>query len=488
MDFSAVNSQGSIYQLVDQYMQLEQIPRDKLVTQKTALNDKKKVFSELDSVLSALKTKLTQLTDVITNPFFAKTSSSSDSAKVGITAQGSSVSGNHSISVARLAKADTRVSNQFDDAGSSFGAFSSDQTFSITVGHPTDEDPDNRVQIDVTVAASVFSGSDAEVLTGISDAVSSAMSQAVSDELIDGDEVIHSSVVNEEIGKSRLVFSSEQTGYSYRMEFGASALLDTLNINAASQSSGTSGGYITNIGTSRTDSELNAQFTMDGLTFYRDGNVVDDALNGVTLKLLDTFADEETITIESDVTAVRGDVDEFIEKYNKAIKYLRENTKTDSTTHQQGALTNDTVYGSIISDFRGIVGASVSGTTSDDYTLLYNIGIEASEDGTLSVKDSDKFTSAIENNALYVSDLFNTDDGIANKLLDYIDNLVSAGGTINASKQQVDSQINSLNDRIAYMDEVLDKKKKQYFDQFTSLQQTMYQIQAQQQFFSSFLS
>ncbi len=488
MDYSAINSQGSIYQLIDQYMQLEQIPRNKLISQKEALNDRKKVFSELDSVLSALKTKLSYLTDTITNPFFAKTSSSSDTAKVDITAQGSAVSGNHSISIERLAKADTRVSNQFDDAGSSFGAFTTDQTFSISVGHPTDEDPDNRVQIDVTVAASVFSGTDAEILDGISDAISSAMSQAVSDELIDGDEVIHSSVVNEEIGKSRLVLSSEQTGYTYHMEFGSSALLDTLNINASTQSSGTSGGYITNVGTSRTDSELNSKFTMDGLTFYRDANVVDDALDGVTLKLLDTFVDTETITIQSDVTAVRGEVDAFIEKYNSAIKFLRENTKTNSVTHERGALTNDTVYGSIISDFRGIVGASISGTTSSDYTLLYNIGIEADEDGTLSVKDADKFTAALENNALYVSDLFNTDEGIANKLLDYIDKFVSAGGTINTSKQQVDSQITSMNDRIAYMDEVLDKKEKQYFDQFTSLQQTMYQIQAQQQFFNSFLS
>ena len=487
MDYSSINSQGSIYQLVDQYMQLEQIPRNKLISQKTALDDKKKVFSELDSVLSALKTKLSYLTDTITNPFYAKTSSSSDTAKVGITAQGSAVSGNHSISIERLAKADTRVSNQFDDAGSSFGAFTTDQTFSITVGHPTDEDADNRVQIDVTVAASVFSGTDAEVLEGISDAITSAMSQAVTDELIDGDEVIHSSVVNEEIGKSRLVLSSEQTGYTYHMEFGSSVLLDALNINASTQSTGTSGGYITNVGTSRTDSELNSKFTMDGLTFYRDANVVDDALDGVTLKLLDTFTDAETITIESDVSAVRSDVDEFIEKYNSAIKYLRENTKTNSVTHERGALTNDTVYSSIISDFRGIVGSSISGTTSSDYTLLYNIGIEAGEDGTLSVKDADKFTSALENNALYVSDLFNTEDGIANQLLDYIDRFVSAGGTINTSKQQVDSQISSLNDRIAYMDEVLEKKEKQYFDQFTALQQAMNEIQAQQQFFNSFL-
>lgn len=487
MDLSSVGSQGSIYQLIDQYMMLEQIPRNKLISQKIALDDKKKIFSELDSVLSALKTKLSYFTDPIVNPFFTKTSSSSDSEKVGITAQGSAVSGNHSISVERLAKADTRVSNQFNDSGTSFSGFTTDQTFSITVGHPTDEDPANRVQIDVTVEASVFSGTNDQALEGISNAIEAAMGQAVADELIDGDEVVHASVVNEEIGTSRLVLRSEQTGYTNRMEFGASALLDTLNINASTQSSGTSGGYITAVGTSHTDSELNAKFTMDGLTFYRDTNVVDDALNGITIKLLDTFSEEETITVQTDVDAVRTDVEDFIEKYNSAVKYLRDNTKTNATTHTRGALANDTVYGSIVSDFRGITGASISGTTSSDFTLLYNIGIETNEDGTLSIKNSDKFTAALEANSLYVSDLFNAEEGIASKLVDYIDRFVSAGGTINSSKKQIDSHLSSLNDRISYMDEILEKKEKQYFDEFTSLQQTMNQLQTQQQFFNSFL-
>lgn len=484
---SSVGSQGSIYDLIDQYMALEKIPRNKLVARKDGLNEKKNVFSELDSVLSALKTKLSTFTDVVVNPFFAKSSSSSDNAKIDITATGSAVSGNHTISIERLAKADTRVSNQFTDSGSSFGAFTTDQTFSIFVGHPTDTDPDNRVQVDVTVAASVFSGTDDEVLAGISDAINTAMGQAVADETIDGDEVVHSNVVNEQTGLSRLVLGSEQTGYTYRMDFGASSLLDTLGVNAAVASSGTSGGYITEIGTSRADSLLNSKFTMDGLTFYRDSNVVDDALNGVTLKLLDTFATPETVTIQTDVTAVRGQVDEFIEKYNDVIKFIREKTKTDPDTHERGALANDYFYGGMVSELRRITGSAVSGTTSSEYTLLYNIGIEANEDGTLSVKDSDKFTSALEANALYVSDLFNSDNGIAVQLTDYVDQFLSAGGSIASSKKQIDSQISSLNDRISYMDEILDKKEKRYFDQFTSLQETMYKLQSQQDFFSSFL-
>ena len=486
MDSYPISGQSSIYQLVDQYMQLERIPLNKLLDQKKALNDKKSVFSELDSYLSKIKTKLSYFTDPIVNPFFAKTSTTSDSEKVGITAQGSAISGNHSIIVDQLAKSDTRVSNQFDDANSDFTSFTTDQTFTIELGHPTDDDATNRVTVSVTVAAADLSGTNDDVLKAISDAINDAMSQAVTDDTLDGDEIAHASVVSEETGKSRLVLRSDQSGYTYRIDFGSSTLLDTLNINNNAQSSGTTGGYITAIGTGPTDSELNSKFTVDGLTYYRDGNVVDDAVEGLTLKLLDTFSTEETVTVQADVDAVKSDVEDFIKKYNDAIDYLRNQTKVNPETHKRGPLSNDSMYGSIVSDFRAIVSGNVEGTTSSDYTLLYDIGIEADQDGKLSIKDNDKFTAALETNALYVSDLFNTDNGIAAQLTDYIDRFVTADGSINNSKQQIDSQVVSLNDRISYMNEILDKKEKQYFDEFAKLQQMMAQLQAQQSFFSAF--
>lgn len=487
MSISSISSsQGSIYQLIDQYMQIEQMPRDALIEKKNKLDDRKSIFSDLDSKLSALKTKCSYLTDVITDRFAAKSASSSDPDIIGVTAEGSAVNGNHSISVDRLAKSDTRVSDQFNDSGTSFSGFSTDQTFTIEVAHPTDEDANNRVSIDVTVSASVFSGTDDEVLSAIADAVNTAMANAVNDETIDNDEVAHASVVTEETGKSRLVFGSELSGYTNRMDFGASSLLDTLNINADQQSSGASGGYITNVGTSPSDSELNSKFTMDGLIFYRDSNTVTDALGGVTFKLLDTFSQAETITITSDVDSVKSDVQGFIDAYNEAVTFLRDNARMNPDTYEKGELANDYIYSNIVYDLRSLVSGSVSTTTSDDYTLFYNIGIEAAQDGTLSITDADKLTNAIETNSIYVSDLFNTDDGVAKRIEDYVDNFVETNGTIDSSKDQIDDKITNLNDRISYMNDVLEKKEKQYYEEFTKLQETMYLLQNQQTFISSF--
>ena len=64
MDLASIfGSQSSISQLVNQYMAIEQRPRDLLINKRDSLNSKKTVLSDLDSKLSALKTKADRLSD-----------------------------------------------------------------------------------------------------------------------------------------------------------------------------------------------------------------------------------------------------------------------------------------------------------------------------------------------------------------------------------------------------------------------------------------
>ncbi|MCD6374141.1 MAG: flagellar filament capping protein FliD [Caldisericaceae bacterium] len=484
--YSIGNSTNSIQYLVDQYMALESRPRDELIQQKNELSDKKSVFSELDSKLSALKTKLEYLNDIVLLPFQAKKASSSDAEKIGVRVANSASKGNHTLTVQQLAKSDTRVSNQFSDSGTDFNSFTSDQTFTIEVAHPTDSDPSNRVAISITVTADQLSGTNDEAIANIAQAINDAMAEAVANETITTEEVVHADVVNEQEGISRLVLKSEQTGYTYRMEFGASSLLDTLGVNNNALSSGTTGGYIYNVGTSITDSELSSIFELDGLTMYRDSNNVDDAYTGITFKLLDVFSQPVTVSVEPDIDAVKKDVEEFISKYNEVIDFLKENARMNPDTYEKGPLSQDSVYSGMIAELRTMVSEPVDSVANSNYRLLYSIGIEADRDGKLSIKDTEKFNNALEANPSFVSDLFSTSDGVATKLVDYIDRFVKTGGTIDTSKKQIDNRIQSLQDRIEYMNEILDKKEKHYFDEFTKMQQTIYMLQNQQMFFNTF--
>ncbi len=488
MNFGSIGGTNSIQYLVDQYMAIESRPKDKLVQQQKALEKKKSIFSELDSKLSALKTKLEYLTDAVSLPFQAKIAQSSDDNKVGVTVQNSAVKGNHTLVVQQLARSDTRVSNQFSDSGTDFSSFTSDQTFTIQVAHPTDTDANNRVDISVTVSADTFSKNNDEVLQDIAQAINDAMASAAADGTITSDEMAQASIITEQNGVSRLVLTSGQTGYTNRLSFGSSSLLDTLNINNNAQTSGTTGGYVYNVGTSASDSALNSVFVLDGMTMYRDSNKIDDAYEGITFELKDTFSQEVTVSVDADIDSVKKDVQDFIDKYNEVIDYLTKNARINSVTYEKGALQEDTVYSSMISDLRGLVSESVDTAASDNYKLLYSIGIEADQSGKLSIKDESKLTNALQANPAYVEDLFTSDDGVANKVKDYIDRFVKIGGTIDSSKKLIDEQIKGLDDRINYMNELLDKKEKQYYEEFTKIQKTMYTLQNQQAFFSQFFN
>ena len=479
-------NQGSVQYLVDQFMRFEQEPLQILTGKKSKLNSTNQLLSDLDSKLSALQARTKRMTDTFTDYFAARTALSSNTDVLNASATSAAKVGTHSITVDRLASADTRVSQQYDSTASGFTSYTTDQTFTIEVASPTDADPNNRVSISVTVAASAFTGDNESVLKAISTAVDSAMDDAVANDVIKNEERVNASVVSEENGKSRLQFISANSGYTYRMDFGASTLLDDLQINAGVQASGTAGGYMYTVGTSASTSDLNSKFTLDGLTYYRDSSNVDDALQGLTLNLKNIFASEETVTVSTDYEAVKGEVQGFIDAFNESINFLRKETQYNAGTESRGALADDLKYRTISLDLRDIVSSEVTDITYSEYNLLYDIGLEMDQQGKLSIKDEDKFKTAVETNSEYVSDLFNGSDGIATRINDYLEGYIKSGGTISQSKKNISNQISTLDTRIDLENTLLDQKRNQLTKEFVDLQAAMSRVQNQQQFFSMF--
>ncbi|MCF7740817.1 MAG: flagellar filament capping protein FliD [Candidatus Marinimicrobia bacterium] len=472
---------------VRQAMQSERKPRENLVDRKDELNTRKSVLSDLDSKLSSLNSKVETLNDPVIDHFAAKTATSSDTEKFTLSATSSASSGTHSISVERLAKSDTRVSHQYSDSGTDFTSITTDQTFSITVGHPTETDSDNRETIEVTISADTFSKSNDEVLKEIADSINSAMYGAVNDETINNDEIVNASVVTESSGNSRLVFRSASSGFKYRMGFNDSSdnLLSTLEISNNVQSSGTSGGYIIDPGSSATDSMLNSKFKIDGLDFYRDSNSVSDAIKGVTINLMDTFSSQETITISPDTESVKEDVKSFIDSYNEALDFLNENTKVDPETNQSSALSGDITYRGLSTDLRNIIASPVDSVSNTEYNKLFNIGIETDDEGKLSIEDSEKFEEALQANPANVSKIFNSSDGVATKMEEYLENYTSTGGSIDTSKDNIESNIVRLNDRISMWDDILAQREQQLRQKYSKIQEMMTKLNNQNSFFNS---
>jgi len=470
-------------------MMIEEQPKIELEEKKEDLYSKKSVLTELYSKLSSLKTAAEGLADPLRDCFAAKKAISSDIEKFTLSSSAGAELGNHSLAVERLASADTRVSKQLTNTDTTFSTITTDQTFSIEVAHPTEEDPDNRITIDVTISADTFQNENDQVLADICDNLNMAMSNAVLAGTISSSERVQASIVNEYSGVSRLIFRSMSSGYDNRMEMTDSTdnLLSALEINQNALASGASGGYMTEIGSSATNSLLNSKFTVDGLTLYRNENVVSDVLEGVTITLLDTFSTMENMTISADTATVKDDVREFLDVYNDVMQCVRDATGINSESGNSGQLSMDGNYMSMKSDLRSIILSTVDGVLNTDFSTMFSIGIEANSIGMLSIKDASKFSDALETGTTNVSDIFNTEtNGIVDQLKDYIDRYIGAEGKIFDSKSIIDSRVSYLDNRIDSLEDLLDEREAQLRKELLQLQEAMALLGGQQSFLQPF--
>ncbi len=487
--FSGGNS--SIDRLIQTTLQVESRPRFAMEDKKSALNARNSVLSDLDSKLSSLNTLAKKFTDVLNDYFGAKSVTTSDDKIFTAVADSSAQVANHDVTISRLASSDTRVSKQFTSTGTTLRSFfdtNGSQTFQIDVAHPTTADANNRVSIGVTVNPT--GSSDDSIMDEIALAINNAMSSAVTASTIDADEKLSASVVHESSGNSRLVFRSGQSGYTNRMTMtdSANSLLSTMEISNSVLSSGTSGGYITSVGTSSTDSSLNSQLSVDGLTFYRDNNVIDDVLDGVTMTLKDVTASTENMKVNVDVDEVKKRLQELLDSYNGVITFLKQNASVDKDTGKRGELAGDSTYAFLRSKLRNIMTSKVAGVSAGNPEYLSEIGITAAADGTLSFTDDDKFSAALTTSSVKVSDLFNVSDGFATQLNTMVNDYVKVGGTIDDSQSSISDRIKSVDSQISRFDERLARREIQLRKQFSHMQQVSALLGGQSAAFSSLTS
>lgn len=478
-----VNNSSSLDNLVNTIIALESKPKQALEDKKTALNERSDILSDLDSKLSSLNSLAERLTDPITDHFAAKSATSSDTDLFTASATSSALVGSHDITIQRLASADTRVSKQYTSSGTELQTFFStngSQTFQIEVAHPLDNDSTNRVSISVTVNPT--SSTNEDILGEIATAINNAMSSAVTAGTIDADEKASAFVVSEEDGKSRLIIKSGKSGYTYRLDFtdSTNSLLSTLEVSNNVQAAGTSGGYITSIGTSASNSQLNAQLTVDGLTFYRDSNTINDIITGVTLTLKNVTTSTETLQVTNDVSAVKKEVEDFLNAYNEVLTFLHTNTTVDSDTHIRGPLASDSTYRGLRTTLRSIITGKVTSVQSGNPEYLFEIGISAASDGTLSITDEEAFEDALASSSTAISDLFNSTNGVATQIKTLLDDYIKVGGIIDDSKDSISDRIKSLDDRIARLDERLARREAQLRAQFAKMQEAVTIMQKQQ--------
>ena len=476
-------------QLITQLIAIERGPQTELKFQKTEQERLKGVLSDADSKLSALDTVLKRFLDPLSSPFAARSASLADDAGFSVAVGNKTSFGSHTVQVERLARSDTRISKQFGRTDSSLSAFfgaNGAQTFSISVANPTDDDLNNRVNIEVTVDPS--GTTDEEILKEIGTAINSAMQTAIEAGDIESNDRAYASVVNETTSTTRLSLRSGSTGFTHRLEFtdSAAGLLSLLEVNADALQEGTNGGQVTEVGTNETDSLLNAKVLVDGLTIYRDSNQISDAIEGATLTLRKVMETTEEFTVDTNAEAIRTEIDDFISKYNEILSFISNKSQIDADADIRGDFASDSAFRGLRFSMRNEMVRSVAGQLPGAPGALADIGITIKNDGTLELADEDKLLGAIRNDLSGVEKLFKGPDGYATRLQARVDSFLGVNGLIDKREEVLENKISRLDDRIADWDQRLLRREDQLRQQYARMQEALASLQSQQSAFMQF--
>ena len=220
-----------------------------------------------------------------------------------------------------------------------------------------------------------------------------------------------------------------------------------------------------------------------GILITSSSNTISDVVDGLTLTLTSTDDDPVTITVDHDVESMISVLDGLVEDYNSLLNRIDEISSFNPDTETKGILFADgtlrTVENRVFRAFTGPVPGA-----SGLYTRLSQIGVKYA-DGRLTF-DQEKFREAYESSPEEVNNFFTTaETGLAFQLEETLEHMTEADGLIKRRDEALQSQKDLLSDRVDRLSELLAIKRERLLREFQVMEQTLGQLQSQQNALSS---
>lgn len=194
---------------------------------------------------------------------------------------------------------------------------------------------------------------------------------------------------------------------------------------------------------SEVNAAADAQLRIDGLEVSASSNIVNDAIEGVTINLL--AAEEGTIqevTISFDREAAKEQINTFVQGYNNLLQTVGNQTSFNPETFQSGALFGDSAVRSLVSDVRGVVN-SLGTDPNVAIRSLAQIGITTELDGSLSIDDA-LLDDAMNTNFEEVGLLFAGEEGLSARLNTVLGGYLDSTGRLTTRTDSLESRVEDL--------------------------------------------
>ena len=427
--------------IVSQLMTFERRPLNILDSLESSLKSQLSSYGRLKSALSTFEDAMGNLSSI--SKFQIHTATSSDENTFTASADANAAPGSYSVQVERLAEAHKLATTGVDYAGQT-------GTFTVNVG---------STSFDVTIDATN------NTLEGIRDAINAAA----------GNDVVTATTVNADAG-TELILTANDTGAANAITFTAGTLDPSTDIGLESQNGLTTPGDPASFSAAN----LDASVLIDGFSVTSSSNTMDNALNGVTLNLVQADVGvAKTLTVTKDIEAVKNSVQEFVDSYNALRSTISDLGK------KGGDLQGDSGLLSIERSLQNIFNVSPTGL---DYDSLADVGITTNTDGSLSL-DSTELETQLSSNFSGVADLFaNDNQGYAFRFDALAGELLQTDGLIDGRESSINSRIDSVGDRKDAMEYRMGLIEERLRKQFTALDSLIVEMNSTGSFLSQQLA
>jgi flagellar hook-associated protein 2 len=446
---SGVGSGLDINGLVTQLVSAENASRSApIVRRETAATTKISALGALKGALSTFKGALTPLRNL--EVFAARKATSADITRFTATASSKAAAGSYDVEVIRLASAHRLASApHLTGAGTEIGYGS----LEITVGEDS---------FDVEIAP------DANTLEDIRDAINkSSDNTGVQATLLTGTE------------GTRLILTARKTGADHAIKIVASGGDGGL----AALSYDPDG--VMNL--QEKDPAQDASLKISGFPVESSTNVVDDAIEGVTINLLKAEEGKEfTLDVSFDAASVTTRIQSFVTEYNNMQAQLTRLGNYDAATKTAGPLLGDSLLRSVQQDMRNGLTNPVSGLNGD-YTALASVGITTTVSGTLEL-DTAKLNKALADDPDAVAHLFGSENGVAARLYAQVDARLQSGSDLDSRNTTLKRQVEDISREKEALALRMEQVEARYRKQFTALDSLLSQLQSTSSYLSQQLS
>lgn len=444
---------------VQQLVQLESRQKLQFESQQKDQKEIKTALGTVSESISKFISKLDELKNPDNSAFQPIKTSSSDKSVVTVDSASSiDQPSNFNMRVDRLASYDTNLGQVKDGEAFDLSALGNGSV-TVTIGDKTETIAVDTQKDDGTGV--MVDKNNREILESFATTIGETFKDQAK-----------ASVFNVSGDQVQLSVQSLETGFDSRVQFsGATGALADIT------------GTMTKL---VPENELNASFTIDGVTFERNSNTVDDAVKGLTFTMLSESTDNVNISAQRNLNAARANVNEFIDSFNFMNKKIRDRTFVDGDNNSRGPLREMRSIRNLTLNLRQTALLGTNGAAPGQISRLADIGISFENNGEMVVDDANLLNEALEQRPEEIEALFSSEDSAIASMRNQAEVYTKSNGIISTLENGVDQKLSRLDTRITQQERYLEQFEERQRDTFNKLQQVIDQGDVQFQKIMSF--